>query len=260
MTTSGAPRTVDDVSAPYGNYLRYVPAAGEGVCTVCHTAVWGYDVCYPCNNARLVLEDQVADVSAVISLAVRGEQLAHELKGYKSQLYSPATRQQWIYGFGAVLWRWLGQHERCMTTRLAATKFDLVTSVPSTSGRTEVHPLHTVVADTVEGVGTRYGELLVPDGLGLGRTQSASRFRATRDLAGASVLLVDDTWTTGAHLQSGSAALKAAGASEVGVLALGRWLEPNYRAAETGAWLRKHASMKAFSWGSCCLETPAPTT
>ncbi len=40
------------------------------------------------------------------------------------------------------------------------------------------------------------------------------------------VLLVDDTWTTGGHVQSAAAALKAAGASHVTALVLARWLAP----------------------------------
>jgi len=42
------------------------------------------------------------------------------------------------------------------------------------------------------------------------------------------VLLLDDTWTTGGHLQSVSAALKAAGVGRVTGLAVARWLDPGW--------------------------------
>ena len=43
---------------------------------------------------------------------------------------------------------------------------------------------------------------------------------------GSHVLLLDDTWTTGGHVQSASAALKQAGADRVTALVLARWLDP----------------------------------
>jgi phosphoribosylpyrophosphate synthetase len=47
--------------------------------------------------------------------------------------------------------------------------------------------------------------------------------------------LLDDTWTTGGHLQSASAALKAAGAHRVTGLVVARWLDPEF--AETKAFI-----------------------
>src|SRR5690349_19071743 len=89
-----------------------------------------------------------------------------------------------------------GHHEACLVTRLPAGGFDLITSVPSTSGRPS-HPLRTVVAGVVVNSEKRYADLLAlaRDDLGQ-RVQAADRFRATRTLGGARVLVIDDTWTT----------------------------------------------------------------
>lgn len=51
---------------------------------------------------------------------------------------------------------------------------------------------------------------------------------AAGDLAGAGVLLLDDTWTTGARVQSAAYALKRAGVSRVVVVVLGRHVNPGY--------------------------------
>ncbi len=48
------------------------------------------------------------------------------------------------------------------------------------------------------------------------------RFRAPRPLTGASVLLLDDTWTSGGTAQSAAVALKRAGARSVAAVVLGR--------------------------------------
>jgi hypothetical protein len=59
------------------------------------------------------------------------------------------------------------------------------------------------------------------------RAFNASHFTVL-PMAGTHVLLLDDTWTTGGHLQSASAALKAAGVRQVTGLAIARWLDPSW--------------------------------
>ncbi|GAA0950941.1 hypothetical protein GCM10009560_71070 [Nonomuraea longicatena] len=48
------------------------------------------------------------------------------------------------------------------------------------------------------------------------------------NLDGAGVLLLDDTWTTGARVQSAAYALKQAGAHRVAAVVLGRHANPGY--------------------------------
>ncbi len=42
-------------------------------------------------------------------------------------------------------------------------------------------------------------------------------------------MILDDTWTSGAHAQSAALALSAAGASAVSIMVVGRWLDPDHR-------------------------------
>ena len=84
-------------------------------------------------------------------MAPRGEQFARELFTYKNLNLRPEDRQRKTVGLAAVLWKWLGIHEACLVTRLQAG-FDLIASVPSTSGRPS-HPLRTVVAGVVSDSG-----------------------------------------------------------------------------------------------------------
>jgi hypothetical protein len=231
---SGSPprqRTVDDVAGPYANYLLPVPPAGIDTCRVCHGAVYdGYETCYPCTQADRLLGGGVADIVSFVSLAPAGEQFARELYTYKLETVPVPVRRPRLIGLAAVLWKWLSLHEKCMASATGATAFDVVTSVPSTSGRMETHPLEELVSQVVDGTASRHEGLLRVHRTDLAqRDQAIDRYLATRSLSGARVLVVDDTWTTGAHAQSASHALKTAGATAVGVVALGRWFTTEFR-------------------------------
>jgi orotate phosphoribosyltransferase len=96
--------------------------------------------------------------------------------------------------------------------------------VPSGRGRPGPHPLAALIAPYL----ARPPATLVtagPADLGC-RELDPGRFRAIQPLPGAAVLLLDDTWTTGASVQSAALALRAAGARHVAVVVLGRHLNP----------------------------------
>jgi len=134
-------------------------------------------------------------------------------------------------------------------------RFDLVTSVPSTSGR-QTQPLRSVLAEIVSGTSDRHEDLLTVARTDLEqRAHAADRFGATRSVSGARVLVIDDTWTTGAHAQSASAAHKAAGASAVAVVAIGRWFNPAYQTgnADGESWLAEHRK-PGWDWARCCFD------
>jgi hypothetical protein len=108
--------------------------------------------------------------------------------------------------------------------------------------------LHEVIGVTRD----RYRDLLTPAPLAseLGRTASAERYRSAA-LWGENVLLIDDTWTTGNHAQSASAALKAAGAGSVAVVVLGRHLNVGY--GDTAAYVEQ-AKLRRFGWDLCVIR------
>jgi predicted amidophosphoribosyltransferase len=252
---TGPPRTVDEVAAPYVNFLVRVPPGGPGVCTVCHSTVnVSFTRCYQCGPAVQVLGNATADLTAFVSMAPRSEQLARELFTYKHPNVRAEDRQRKTAGLAAVLWKWLGTHKTCLVNRLGISDFDLITSVPSTSGRLN-HPLKTVVAGVVSGSGRQYADLLSLARGDLDQRAQAARFRATSALGGARVLVIDDTWTSGAKAQSASAALKAAGAQTVAVVAIGRWFNPGYSPPGTDAesWLAEHRR-PGWDWLRCCLD------
>jgi hypothetical protein len=80
------------------------------------------------------------------------------------------------------------------------------------------------------------------------------RFRAGLLPAGGGVLLLDDTWVSGASAQSASAALKLAGAGRVAIVVLGRHLNPaDPRAGSLIAWL----TPAPYDPSTCAVHAPA---
>jgi adenine/guanine phosphoribosyltransferase-like PRPP-binding protein len=76
-------------------------------------------------------------------------------------------------------------------------------------------------------------------------------FVVRRDVRGARVLVVDDTFTTGARAQSAASALQMAGARVIAIVPVGRVIDPD-RGRALAPWTRR--SHQRFDFGRCCLE------
>lgn len=251
--TAPRPRTIDAVSAPFENYLLPVPAPAHDVCGTCHSSKFGdFPNCYPCHDARRQLPAR-ADAVASISLAPDNEQLARDFYAYKDQRLSSAIRRPLMVGLAALTYKWLRLHEACLAGAAGIREgtFDVITSVPSTSARAGTHPLVSALSEVVVGSKDRYADLLTVNRTDVGsREYVADRFRATVPPP-SNVLVVDDSWVTGAKPQAAAAALKHAGASRVGVLTIGRWVNLGYE--KNPDWL-KDKRKPGWSWDSCCLH------
>jgi len=198
-----------------------------------------------------------ADALGFVALAVKGEQLARDLSVYKnSQSLLARTRPR--LGLAAVLWRWIEAHERCLATEARTDDFQVVTTVPSTSGR-EHHPLDHVVGTMVQPTAERFRTLLRPRPGDTGdRGIRADRFEVIDGGgSGNSVLIIDDTFTTGSRAQSVAAALKDSGAESVAALCIGRHFGRQqdgyeYRQAADAYYRRSRAL--GWNWDRCCLS------
>ena len=235
--------SVDELTAVYTNFLL-APRPGPDVCTTCGNFTRGYERCYACTHTESHLE-----LVAPISYSVAHEQLHHALAQYK-RLKTPAARRLTVE-LAAVLWRHLTQHERCIASAANIDHFEIVTTVPSSDKqRDEHHPLRAVVGDLVGPTRGRYERLLARSGAETPpRTFSHDKFKATRPLNGQSVLLVDDTWTTGASAQSAAAALKLAGATTVAAVVIGRHLNRGWHENDR----RLRGITQPFDWNRCAL-------
>ncbi len=236
--------TVHELSAPYENYM-VVPRPGPSVCRICCTFTDGFNRCFVCAHT-----EQWADAVAPISYSIAGEQLHHELASYKRLTGEVARRL--TAQLASVLWRFLDLHERCVAAAAHTSAFEVVTTVPSGDrARDEGHPLRRIVGELVGPTRERHERLLErSDRPAAGRGFSADKYVATSGLHRQAVLLIDDTWTTGANAQSAAAALKAAGAGPVGVVVIGRHIKRDWQDNDR----RLRALARPFDWGRCALE------
>ena len=236
--------TVAELSAPYGNFLLG-PRRGPGVCETCFDLTPGAAGCRHCART-----DRVLDAVAPISYSVAHEQLHHALAGYKRPPTEVAARFE--LELAAVLWRYLAGHEACVAAAAGTSAFELVTTVPSsTRARDANHPLHRIAGELVGPTRTRFERLLRRSDASIPpRTISTEKFASMRQLQNRSVLLIDDTWTTGASAQSAAASLKQAGASIVAAVIIGRHLHRDWGHNDRGL----SALPTPFDWNDCALH------
>ena len=235
--------SVQELSGLYENVMLG-PRPGPSVCNTCFNFTDGYSRCYACDHGKSVL-----DAVAPISYSVAREQLHHALASYK-RLRGDVARRLGA-SLAAILWRFLAEHERCVARAAGTDRFELVTTVPSGDrARDERHPLRWIVGELVGPTRDRHRRLLrrteadVPS-----RTFSEVMFAATTHLHGEAVLLIDDTWTTGASAHSAAAALKAAGAGPTASVVIGRHLNREWHENDR----RLRGIPRPFDWSTCPL-------
>jgi hypothetical protein len=263
-----------DLSAP-------VPFAA-GLCRTCFgPAQSGRARCFQCRLHAECASGSLASVVVPVAYAAKGGPLARSLWLYKSGQAGPgpsAARRAltalllvFLREHGPCVWReagWAGPARAAGPTHLAV--------VPSCRGRTGSHPLRSLAEpylrlpwatltarpgadgdtrDLDPGRFTAAG--LDPAGLDPAGPNTTGPNTTRLDRAGlggagrggARVLLLDDTWTTGASAQSATMALRRAGASSVAVVVLGRHLGPP-RPDQAGL------TATAFSADRCAVHVP----
>jgi orotate phosphoribosyltransferase len=85
-------------------------------------------------------------------------------------------------------------------------------------------------------------------------------FALTEDVTGRSVLLLDDTFTTGARAQSAASALQMGGATVIAIVPAARYMNPEW---EPSADYLKKSKARTYAFEYCCtgghaLPPPRP--
>jgi hypothetical protein len=180
-----------------------------------------------------------------------GGALHRQLRGYKDHSCS-AARDSYTRTLAAVLARFLAQHERCLAAVAGVERFALVTTVPSRSAAAggDRGRLELIVARLCRATAPRHSPLLAPGPQpGEPRAWAPERYRARRALGGEAVLLVDDTWTSGASAQAAAHALRRSGAGDVALVVIGRHVQ--LADCRRAGW--RAATIPAFGWDRCAL-------
>jgi predicted amidophosphoribosyltransferase len=248
--------TVEEASRAYQQAMRSIAPAGPGICRVC----WGfvdpdYGTCYRCGH-----QPDNLDVMVPITYSEHLGQIHLALRNYKDG-GSGRIRRHDAVRLAAILWRFLEGHEECVAAAAGVSAFDLVTLVPSSKPDRDKSSAFARLAGWIEPIKPRLQRVLEPTGEVEGRDFASNRFKATADLAGRSVLLLDDTWATGGHAQSAAHALTVAGAETVALVVIGRHVRPDYEpvqeSGETCGDLLDALSGD-FDWESCAVHGSHP--
>jgi predicted amidophosphoribosyltransferase len=199
----------------YRNFLLPPPARGPNVCVTCRRGTDGFTRCWQCNRHHREFGTGLADLVVPISMGEKDKQLTRVLFQYKNST-SDDVRRKLTNELAYVLAAFLATHQTCLG------EFDLVTVVPSSRGRTP--PFADVLGRRISLTRTRFAETLVTHADN-NREMRPDSYSVVTDVVNRSVLLVDDTWTSGASLQSAAVALKRAGGTRVVGLVIGRHLD-----------------------------------
>lgn len=211
---------------PLRGALLPVPAQPQdGVCSVCHSSANpGYPVCRPCQNAARVAPPEILP----ITLSVHGELIHSHLRNYKDSP-SQTVRVRVSLRLAGLLATFMTYHGACVGD------WDYVTCVPSVR---RVAPER--IVRSVRLLADRYRRVLVARPNASGRVVDPDQFVVTGDVSGHHILLVDDSFVSGAKLFSSVAALRGRGAVVVGPVVIGRHIQRNWPAsAELLSWIEE---------------------
>ena len=258
---------MDDFNAKVRAYLgslthfHAVPADRSDVCRVCcgPTGVDWDDAHYPtCGICRSMhrqaqaADAAVADTTVFVTYALQyrdksSDMALDDMYSYKNPRRTPARRHEAGARIAALLYSTLHSLE---SRRRIGGPFSVVTFVPSSAGAgpSALSEVIERALAKINGAPTVDSTLDWTAGKERVKHQfDVDRFTVTEParVHGARVLLVEDTWVSGANAQSAAAALHAAGASWVTVLTVARMLNER---DERGEYLR-----------SRYRELPSPT-
>lgn len=213
----------------------------DGICGVCRgPASAGASMCRQCRDQHDELDGLTCDDTIVFTYAQANlpekHQSVHTVGAYK---WSRPV-QQCVQDMRLTVRIGTEIHGECIFDHIGH-RWDSATYVPSSHGRKGRHPVADLAVSVAQvadrKTGARRFLIEAPDtpearALADSRVSSVERFAvpdASRPaVEGRHVLLVDDTWTSGASIQSAAAAIKAAGAASVTGLVVDRWLSAHY--------------------------------
>ena len=185
-----------------------------------------------------------------ISLYRRSGQLHHVLWGYKN-IEDDTARRELRARVAALLWRFLDSHGACIEGA-AGSGWDVLTTVPSSRERAGQHPLEQAI-DMAPPLRDAHERFLRRGEVETGHNRASDQgFEVIADVEDRSVLLIDDTFTSGARIQSAASALALAGATVVAAVVVGRFVNPSFSDETQALW--DNASAGEFSFDTCCVE------
>lgn len=195
-------------------FMRNVKHVPNESCARCYGNVDGWSTCFPCGK---IYGGKGVDQLAFLTYAWHPAQSGTVMRSYKASPPAPTAVQtvSTMLAYGVVA------HQACFAVP-GHGGFTSWATVPSLPAKAGVHQLQAIASQflgTLPMVDLKAANPLV----GLPRDFVPGNFTVNGPVSD-HVLLLDDTWASGGHIESAAAALKAAGASYVSALVVARWL------------------------------------
>ena len=204
---------------PLRGALIPVPAQPQdGVCSICHSsAAVGFARCLPCSEATSADPPEILP----ITLSAHGELIHLHLRNYKDSP-SATVRARVSLRLAALLAVFMSNHAGCIG------QWDYATCVPSAK-RVALRP----VLSRVQLFAGRYRQVLGSRPDARQRAIVPAQFSVLSDVRDHRVLLLDDTFVSGARLFSAATALRERGATIVGPVVIGRHIQRSWPPSAT---------------------------
>jgi hypothetical protein len=222
--TDSIRRAERELADTAGGYLHNVVRDRGVTCGVCTTPVSDGDRCLTCERAYQAAG--LGDIVVPLTYGIQGERSAAVLQAYKNDPQR-RVRAGCARLVDRLLYLGLMVHEKCVEARVGQP-IDVRLTIPSLKGRPGAHPLFTMALNMNA---VNESPLLTAQLTECyDRDVSERRFalRPSVDLTRRHVLLLDDTWTSGANAHSAALTLRGSGAHKVSVMVIGRWLVPRF--------------------------------
>lgn len=212
-----------------GGYLRNPVRLPNVTCAVCTTPSDGSLLCDRCR--RHSHTPGIADLVGPLSYVFEGEQSHFVMRQYKSP--SPLVEHLAVVNLLMYLGGTL--HSDC-AERIVGFPITHWATVPSLPAKPGEHPFRRLA---YHGRGEEVRLTAASQVEGDRRALNVDHFRADAVLPPDShVLLMDDTWASGGHIQSAALALRKAGAHKVSIMPAARYIKP--------AWANNRAFIKTY--------------
>jgi predicted amidophosphoribosyltransferase len=227
-----------------------MPRPAPDVCPHCHSARdETQDFCGSCSRVLANFGHPCPTVLPISYYMTPAEGLAlspmrERMHDYKEH-EDPVVRARAAREVGAILTRYIVDHGPRLQQKVGG--WDELVTVPSKRSDGP-SALAIALAPFADQVGKIWPALEAGPGEIRRASPNADGFRTTRSVQGVRVLLLDDTFTTGATLHSAAHALRAHGATVGGAIVVARKINPDPRWPNTeNVWGRQTAHRFSFT-------------
>lgn len=248
--------------------FRAVPPTRPGVCRICHSGPNNrgdgepWPICASCKRTTEHLTGHTEHV-VPISLTTKNTQL-YDVLVRRREPFGVAGRRNRLDFLAATVTHFFREHAGCLQG-LAGGPFTTVATIPSTRTERPIEAFHHM--DKVVGKVGAWARLHRPLLLQAvdayapvltARESHPAAFRVLGDgvlgdgVKGARVLLVDDLFVSGAHVQSAASALIGRGARAVVALVIARLVNPASRDPYS-ARIWQESGDRPFRFDRCCV-------